>query len=196
MTNFNKEIPFDDYGGKSFRLPHADFYLGGFDRFFSSRKLDAEAKFDHAREIYRKVISILVNLGLTDDKEYQHLSYIKFDLTKPIDYQLTIAKGQLATDAETYRISAPQSRKLFGKTRDNWPRHLRVIDAKDQGATHEEIYEQFVEEWSGGDEDMKDDFYRPIKTEKLKDQDSLPKATVSQWHKQAVGVMEKAARLL
>ena len=48
--------------------------------------------------------------------------------------------------------------KQFKNRREQWPRHLRVIDAKDQGATHQEIYEYFSNEYTGGDDDALDEF--------------------------------------
>jgi hypothetical protein len=59
---------------------------------------------------------------------------------------------------------------------------IRVIDAKDQNATHEDIYNHFAEERAGGDDNAMDEFYRYGRQ---------PKAVVSQWHTQAVEVMEQ-----
>jgi hypothetical protein len=69
--------------------------------------------------------------------------------------------------------------QLKRNRRQKWSRHLRVIDAKDQGATHAEVFLQLVDDgWE---------------SESSKSQ---PSALVSQWHKQAIDIMEKAARFL
>jgi hypothetical protein len=109
---------------------------------------------------------------------------VEFDLNIPLDQQLNRAKGSLEQARDIYDLKFKQ---LKSRRRDAWPRHLRVIDAKDQDASHQEIYAQFAEEDSDGNEDILDEFYRWGKQ---------PKALVSQWHKQAVEVMEKASRFL
>jgi hypothetical protein len=75
----------------------------------------------------------------------------------------------------------------FKKQKDKWPRHIRVIDAFDQGATPSEVYSHFAEEAAGGNEDKLDDFFRP---------GSQPDATAMGWHSSALKVMEMAIRLL
>jgi hypothetical protein len=109
---------------------------------------------------------------------------VEFDIKRPLDPQLLRAKEQLLLARDLF---APKFQQLKAGRRNKWPRHLRVIDSKDQGATHEEIYAQFAAEASDGNEDALDDFYRSNKQ---------PKSTVSQWHKQAIEVMYKAARFL
>lgn len=75
--------------------------------------------------------------------------------------------------------------RVFGSDQANWPRHLRVIDAKDQGATHAEIAEQFV------DEQLVDEQSVFARSGSRQTQKSRPKAIVSRWIKEAKGVMEK-----
>jgi hypothetical protein len=133
-----------------------------------------------------------VDYSERDTPEDDSICTYFFDLLKPLGPQITQARATL----KGLQMQRYPDFEQFKKRTQNWPRHLRVIDAKDQGSTHQEIYDHIVDELACDDEDLKDDFYRPIKTEKLKDQESGPKAKVSQWHKQAVGVMEKAALLL
>jgi hypothetical protein len=97
------------------------------------------------------------------------------DLTAPIKPQLQ-KLDQILKESQKHHL-----RKLihFKKRRKNWPRHLRIIDAKDQGAAHAKVFLQFVDDgWA---------------TETA---ESQPNAQVSQWIKQAQEVMEKAARFL
>jgi len=122
----------------------------------------------------------------------QKIIAIRFDLSKPLQHQILVAQETLEIEAKELGVQFPRP-QLSGKTRKTWPRHLRVIDAKDQGATHEEIYEQFVEEWSDGDESIEDQYFRKTREN---DDGSKPRAIVSQWHKQAVEVMEKVSYLL
>lgn len=111
-------------------------------------------------------------------------SLATFDLAKPIDTQIEQVKQQLNQVKLANEI---QTEQLKSNRRQHWYRHLRVIDAKDQNASHQEIYAQFAQEASGGDEYLMDEFYR---------QNRQPKAIVSQWRKRAVEVMEKASRFL
>ena len=69
--------------------------------------------------------------------------------------------------------------QLSATSRDKWIRHLRVLDAKEDGATHAEIFLRFADEG--------------LVTETA---DSQPNAVVSQWITQANEVMEKVARFL
>jgi hypothetical protein len=110
-------------------------------------------------------------------------SLVVFDHTKSLTKQIKKAKEAIRLRHAALR----NERKSLTLDMKYWPRHLRIIDAKDQDATHPKIYEHFAEERSGGNDDALDDFYRPGRQ---------PKAVVSQWHSQAVEVMEKASRLL
>jgi hypothetical protein len=83
-------------------------------------------------------------------------------------------------------LFAPDYKQLKVARRESWPRHLRLVDAKDQGATHAEIYEHFAREQTVDDDEL-DEFYRF---------GTQPKALVSQWLKQAQEVMDKASRFL
>lgn len=111
-------------------------------------------------------------------------SLATFDLAKPLDTQIEQVKQQLI---QTKLANEIQTEQLKSNRRQHWCRHLRVIDAKDQGATHAEIYEQFAAELAGDDEEAMDEFYR---------QGKQPNSVVSQWLTQAVQVMEKASRFL
>ena len=76
------------------------------------------------------------------------------------------------------------------KRREHWPRHLRIIDAKHQGATHSEIADQFTTDGQVDEASLYKD------TGNKETAKSRHKAIVSQWYAQAFGVMGKAARLL
>jgi len=104
---------------------------------------------------------------------------VGFDLNLPLKPQID----------DAYRDLKYQQEGLvtFKKQKDKWPRHIRVIDAFDQGATPTEIYNQFAEEMAGDNDDKLDDFYRSK---------SQPDATAMGWHSSALKVMEMAIRLL
>ena len=94
----------------------------------------------------------LENLAiLTEDSDDPPVLYYALDLTRPVQGQLDRIKKDVKDKLKTRGKKLPLL-QLYGDARINWPRHLRIIDAKDQGATHEQIYAQFVEEWSRGDE--------------------------------------------
>jgi len=101
-----------------------------------------------------------------------------FNVLRPIAPQLERAEAILKKIQTENGLSEPKV-KLTGRTRNQWSRHLRVLDGKDQGATHTEIFLQFADEG--------------LVKETNKSQ---PKAQVSQWHTQALEVMDKAARFL
>jgi hypothetical protein len=142
------------------------------------------------RDTYRiysfHVLNILKDFGLPNEPEYEYISLLKFDLRLPLVAQLQVAKKELKLYQEIYNVKQLPKAHLTGNVRENWSRHLRVIDAKDQGSTHEGIYAQFIEEQTGGDDDAMDEIYRG----------KQPRSIVSQWHSQALEVMEKASRSL
>lgn len=111
-----------------------------------------------------------------------HLVLASFYLDRPLNPQITevsyiLKKNQLARNQELIK---------FHRTTAVWPRHLRVIDAKDQGATLAEIADQFVEDGSVDEATL----YK--RTGNVKTEKSRHKAIVSQWHSQAREVMDKA----
>lgn len=108
---------------------------------------------------------------------------VGFDLNRPLKPQIDHAYRHLKFQQESLK----EELVTFKKHKNKWPRHIRVIDAFDQGATPNEIYNQFVEEMAGDNDDKLDDFYRP---------GSQPDATAMGWHLSALKVMEMAIRLL
>jgi len=120
------------------------------------------------------------------DRVDDGISLVLIDVSKPISPQLGAAKLRLENRAsELY-----QDIVVFKNRREHWVRHLRVIDARDQGATFAEIADQFVED--GTVEESTIYCRRGNKAT----QDTRHKALPKQWHVQAVEVMEKAARFL
>ncbi|MBE9549791.1 MAG: hypothetical protein IMF09_10330 [Proteobacteria bacterium] len=111
------------------------------------------------------------------------VSLAVFDLSKPLTEQFDQIKVLLKEQQKYYK----QREIGFKKQKGKWPRYLRVIDAKDQGASYTEIFNHFAEETAGGDED---------KLDLIHHRKSQPDATAMQLHERAIGVMEKAIRLL
>lgn len=161
-----------------------------------------------------RYLSDLYHWRASDDEEPDMVLTYRFSLAKPIGEQITRAEEDLK-ERQRKALGQKLSPKMYGASRETWSRHLRVIDAKDQGASHSEIFNQFVYEWAGGDQDKIDEYYRAPEPEtETKDAflafvmgnpnadttkrraPTQPKALVSQWYKQAIGVMEKASRFL
>ena len=118
-------------------------------------------------------------------RKHERYRAIRFDLTAPVRSQFR--EGKEAFRNEQVRRGINEIRtQLSPASRDKWIRHLRVLDAKEQDATHAEIYEHLARE-QAADDDALDEFYRF---------GSQPKALVSQWLKQAQEVMEKVSRFL
>ena len=166
--------PFQFQGGTQYKFPPRAYW----------------EHYRHEGRSYQELYEALLNaletegllMGVDEWSSTDLIAFVRFDLTRPIDPQLAIAKAELKKDAFIKR--APPSGE---GVRRNWPRHLRVIDAKDQGATHAEIANQFVEDGSVDEKMM----YSTAGVEST--QKSHHKATVSQWYKEAKGVMVQAA---
>lgn len=116
--------------------------------------------------------------GLSKDSLY----FFSFDISRALDTQLTRAKEELRRLQAKYHPEIEQ----FKRRKENWPHHLRVIDAKDQGAKHRAIFAQFADEAFGDDDLALDAYYKKHD----------PKAKVSQWLKSAREAMVKASSLL
>ena len=127
------------------------------------------------REVFEKHVGRLYKAI-----EIGSYSLIVFDHSKNLKKQIETAYQAIKSRHAAY---SPQ-RKSFSLAMKNWPRHLRLIDAKDQDATHEEIYAHFAEERTAGNDDAFDEYYRDGRQ---------PRAVVSQWHSQATKVMEKVS---
>jgi hypothetical protein len=124
---------------------------------------------------------VLTLLEIQNDKK---VFLAKFDLTKKITPQIEKTKKEIETKLEGLDIPI---QSMNQNRRENWVRHLRVIDAKDQGASHKEIYDHFADESAGGDEDALDEFYR---------EGRQPKPVVNGWYSQAKEVMGKVSLLV
>jgi len=122
----------------------------------------------------------------TDEVAYGRMALVRIDLSAPLERQLDKSKKLLITEQKK-RLGSLSKFQLDGESRKNWPRCLRVIDGKDQNASHDQIYARFASEASRGSERAMDEFYRPNKQ---------PRSSVSQWLKQAREVMDKAIRFL
>jgi len=127
--------------------------------------------------------ALTINPGDMEDDRGDDFVTVCFDLNRPLNPQFDHAYRHLKFQQEELKGELI----IFRQHRDKWPRHIRVIDAFDQGATPTEVYSQFAEEAAGGDEDKLDEFLRP---------GSQPDATAMGWHTSALKVMEMAIRLL
>ncbi len=115
-------------------------------------KFSPRAVWEHYRhegksyqELYEAMLNALETegllMGVDEWSSTDLIAFVRFDLTRSIEPQLTRAKVGLKKDAFIKR-SPPSGESV----RRNWPRHLRVIDAKDQDATDMEIYRQLLGE--------------------------------------------------
>lgn len=127
--------------------------------------------------------ALTINPRDKDDPLGDNIVTVNFNLNLPLNPQLEHAKRHLKFQQKEKK----EELVTFKKQKDKWPRHIRVIDAFDQGATPTEVYNQFAEEDADGNEDKLDEFYRP---------GSQPDATAMGWHTSALKVMEMAIRLL
>lgn len=84
--------------------------------------------------------------GILQDSGPMQIEHIRFDLSKPLEYQLKVAKQNLIHSRKSYEIAHPPKVHLWGETRNLWPLYLRLIDADDQGAKPMVIFRQFEEE--------------------------------------------------
>jgi hypothetical protein len=140
------------------------------------------------RYLYRTILSFLQLEGITDDvdssERLKKIVSLRFDLSKPLNPQLKTAKLTLQTEAEHLEAKFPKP-KLSFSVRKDWPRHLRVIDAEDQGASDKEIYDQFLKE-------LQDEIERYDEFSDTKQ----PLVLIHDWKKTARNTMEKASRFL
>lgn len=103
-------------------MREAQFIIDNRDR-LPHNFLDAEIERRKARRISEKEAGI---------------RHYVFDLSEPLDPQITKA-GQELKHLQAELFGKKQRRKLD----EFWPTYLRVVDARDAGATYEEIREQF-----------------------------------------------------
>ncbi|MFC1795737.1 hypothetical protein ACFL1V_01410 [Pseudomonadota bacterium] len=168
--------PFTLVGGTIISLPVPEISL-------SKLKNPTEMELEEAVKLV-EYISTLETWGIMQSElKDLPLTVAVFDYSKPINPQLNAVKQQLIEKQQSHFPDLDS----FKNRREHWPRHLRVIDAKDQEATHEEIFEHFATEETGGEDGAMDEFYRGFKE---------PRAVVGQWVKQSKDVMVKASRLL
>jgi hypothetical protein len=144
-------------------------YAMGLDDGLNEHVISTASEIRLLRRFVRKVRAI------AELEKEGRLKLIAFDLARPLPDQLKEAKSTLAK-AQREKVNNMKQR------REKWVRHLRVVDASDQGATYSEIYEHFAEEIANGDDDVLDDWYRPEKQ---------PGAIVADWIKKARWVSEK-----
>ena len=107
----------------------------------------------------------------------------KFDLARPVPPQLKEAKREIQLKLKKINSSINSLKK---DRNSNWSRHLRVVDAIDQDATLEGIYEHFADECTGGDDDEMDKFYQ---------EGRQARAVAKRWHNDAIKVMAKVSVL-
>lgn len=122
--------------GGVYRLPSKSY-------FDVEEILELDGTVDRAKWIERKFYSLLSALedeGLLDGTPSRY-AYIKFDLLRPLPKQLRIAKSELEGIASNQR-----SPRLKGRSRELWPIYLRVIDAKDQGASDMDVFNHLLNE--------------------------------------------------
>jgi hypothetical protein len=121
-----------------------------------------------------------VDYSKRDTPEDDSICSYYFDLLKPLDQQITQAR---ATLNKLQDQSYPDFEQFKNKRRKNWPRHLRVIDAHNQGETPMEICLEIL----GTELDVKE-------------YDEKVGGNVSQFGKNmikdALQIMEKASRFL
>ena len=169
--------PFSDFGGTQVKFPSAFELMDDFEEGVSMG-------IGRLRFLYRTLLSLLQLEGITTDDDssetLKKIVTVRFNLSKPLNAQLGAAKHNLQVEAEHLEAKFPKP-KLYGKVRTGWPRHLRVIDAEDQGATDTEIFKQLHSELES-DRDAYDDFGG-----------EQPLAMIADWRKAARSTMEKAA---
>ncbi len=151
-----KTILFHAFGGTRVEYPGAKTFLK---RFLENESFGVVS----LRDLYLNLLKFLILDGITvpepdeDDRPemIKKIISIRFDLSKPLNRQLADAKLTLKTEADRLEAKFPKP-KLFGKVRKNWPLYLRVIDAKDQGATDMEVFRQLLGDLEKTDVDLYD----------------------------------------
>jgi hypothetical protein len=125
---------------------------------------------------------INVNSALWIKERHGMVSVAMFDHTRPLPEQ--IAKVTALVKERHKALSHPI--EDLRKKPEYWARHLRVIDARDQGAASSDVYEYFADKIAGDDEEAKDKFY-PDGT--------VPSKIVHAWYTEAMNALSKVTRL-
>ena len=188
-------------GGESFRLPDRHYFETDF---FCERNIELD---DDAGKL-TTLLDYFESLNLFESDEGADDEFFRLQHHKPIRPQKKLINKRLDSlqesrtklkkhlrsedknDPFSFHNALPQGLRLAGKDQENWVRHIRIIDAKDQGATHAEIAKQFVED------EIVDEATVYKFTENKETNKSRHKALVSQWYDQAIRVMEKASHFL
>ncbi len=180
-----KQNPFFLVGGTSVSVPSKEWMLEKW------QILERERP-EELKDYFTWLINYMSYSGITAPlegekdlrpKHLQKIVTILFDLNKPIKPQILTARGTLEIEAEKIGAKIPRA-QFYGKIRDTWPRHLRVIDAEDQGASDKDIYDQFLRE-----SEVNLEQYDRLNVEQ-------EYVLVHDWKKAARATMEKVAYLL
>lgn len=121
--------PFQFQGGTQYKFPPREVW----------------EHYRHEGRSYQELYEALLNaletegllMGVDEWSSTDLIAFVRFDLTRSIEPQLTNAKADLEKDAFIKR-----SPRFGGSARANWPLYLRLIDAETQDAKPMEIWKQ------------------------------------------------------